>query len=82
MTFPMPFNVHFKAFRLLTVRGGFVHADMRFNFGNCYNRETPVNITIKTDKLNTGTEYQKSELNAAMRKESFASRCETLLLHD
>ena len=45
-------------------------------------RKTPVNITIKTDKLSTGYEYQKCELNCALRKESFASRCETLLLHD
>ena len=41
----------------------------------------PVNIAIKTDKLNTGYEYQKCELDCALRKESFASRCETLLLH-
>ena len=45
-------------------------------------RKTPVNITIKTDKLNTGYEYQKCELNCALRKDSFASQCETILLHD
>lgn len=45
-------------------------------------QKTPVNITIKTDKLNTGYEYQKCELDCALRKESFASQCETLLLHD
>ena len=44
-------------------------------------RKMPVNIAIKTDKLNTGYEYQKCELDCALRKESFASRCETLLLH-
>ena len=45
-------------------------------------RKTPVNIAIKTDKLNTGYEYQKCALDAALREESFASRCETLLLRD
>lgn len=45
-------------------------------------RKTPVNITIKTDKLNTGYEYQKCELNCALRKESFATRCEALLPYD
>ena len=45
-------------------------------------RKTSVNITIKIDKLNTGYEYQKCELDCALRKEGFASRCETLLLHD
>jgi len=44
-------------------------------------RKMPVNIAIKTDKLNTGYEYQKCELDCALREESFASRCETLLLH-
>lgn len=45
-------------------------------------RKTPVNVAIKTDKLNTGYEYQKCELDCALRKESFASQCEALLLHD
>ena len=37
MLFPMRFNTPFRMFRLLTVQGGFVHVDMRFNFENCYN---------------------------------------------
>ena len=45
-------------------------------------RKTSVNITIKIDKLNMGYEYKKCELDCALRKEGFASRCETLLLHD
>ena len=45
-------------------------------------RKTEGNNTIKTDKLNTGYECKRYELNVTLRKESFASRCETLLLHD
>ena len=37
MLFPMRFNTPFRMFPLLTVQGGFVHVDMRFNFENCYN---------------------------------------------
>ena len=36
MLFPMRFNTPFRMFPLLTVQGGFVHVDMRFNFENCY----------------------------------------------
>ena len=39
MLFPMRFNTPFRMFRLLTVQGGFVHVDMRFNFENCYSEE-------------------------------------------
>ena len=37
MLFRMRFNTPFRMFPLLTVQGGFVHVDMRFNFENCYN---------------------------------------------
>ena len=36
MLFQTRFNMSLKMFRLLTVQGGFVHADIRFNFENCY----------------------------------------------
>ena len=36
MLFRMQFNTPFRMFPLLTVQGGFVHVDMRFNFENCY----------------------------------------------
>ena len=37
MLFAMRFNTPFRMFRLLTVQGGSVHVDMRFNFEKCYN---------------------------------------------
>ena len=37
MLFRMRFNTPFRMFRLLTVQGGFVLVDMRFNFEKCYN---------------------------------------------
>ena len=37
MLFPMRSNTPFRMFRLLTVQGGSVHVDMRFNFEKCYN---------------------------------------------
>ena len=36
MLFQTRFNTSFKMYRLLTVQGGFVHADIRYNFENCY----------------------------------------------
>ena len=45
-------------------------------------QKTPVNIRIKIDEQNMGYGCRKCELDVALRKESFASRCETLLLHD
>jgi hypothetical protein len=38
MLFAMRFNTPFRMFRLLTVQGGSVHVDMRFNFEKCYRR--------------------------------------------
>ena len=29
-------------FLFLTVQGGFVHADIRFNFENCYNKNSRI----------------------------------------
>ena len=43
MLFPMRFNTPFRMFPLLTVQGGFVHVDMRFNFENCYNFHLRIN---------------------------------------
>lgn len=34
-------NTPFRMFRLLTAQGGFVLADMRFNFENCYSFDIP-----------------------------------------
>lgn len=37
MLFRTRSNTPFRMFRLLTVQGGSVHVDMRFNFEKCYN---------------------------------------------
>ena len=37
MLFRTQSNTPFRMFRLLTVQGGSVHVDMRFNFEKCYN---------------------------------------------
>lgn len=34
-------------FLFLTVQGGFIHADIRFNFENCYNKK----LSHKTHKI-------------------------------
>ena len=39
MLFRMRSNTPFRMFRLLTAQGGFVLADMRFNFENCYSNK-------------------------------------------
>ena len=36
-----------EMFLFLTVQGGFVHADIRFNFENCYNKK----LSHKTHKI-------------------------------
>ena len=35
-------------FLFLTVQGGFVHADIRFNFKNCYSKKLSHKINIET----------------------------------
>ena len=45
-------------------------------------RKTPVNICIKINEQNMGYGCRKCELDAALRKESLASQCETLLFCD
>ena len=59
MLFPMRFNTPFRMFPLLTVQGGFVHVDMRFNFENCYkeNDEFPERMQHEEDPVYLPRQY-------------------------